>query len=969
MIGQTISHYKILDKLGEGGMGVVYKAEDTKLDRVVALKFLPRRLMVDPDAKRRFINEAKATSALDHPNIATIYEIGEEDDQAYISMALIPGRSLKELVDEKTPSIDEVVDIAVQACQGLGAAHKRDVIHRDIKSDNIMITDEGVVKIMDFGLAKLGAASRMTAAGTTLGTIFYMSPEQAQGEEVDQRSDIFSLGVVLYELITGELPFKGEYEPAIIYSIITTDPDPLATKREDVPVEMQRIIDKALQKEVDKRYQSMDDLLQDLMALKEAPSGRVAKKPLPLPSRRVLIGAAVAALIIVAAVVVGPRIRFGGAGTAVPTGNSLAIMYFDNFVDRNDPQKFGEIITSLLITDLSESEYISVVSSQRLYDIIRLLSKEGSSGLEKDIATQVAEKAEARWMLTGNILQIEPQIIVTAHLVEVVTGRAIASQRITGGVDEKIFSIVDRLSAQLRKDLELGAGAQDELDRPVAEVTTHSEEAYRDYLEGMGHYYRHYWEEAENSFQRALEADSTLAMAYYRLSVMMVQKGDARARPMGLKAAEYIERAGARDRNYIESWSAMLSGDYGRGVGELEEMIERYPDEKEALFWLGAFHWKVFGQAEEAIEYLVRAIDLDPLYKEPYNILAYAYDRVGDFERSIWAINKYISLAPGEANPYDSRGVLYAYNGRLDQAIDSYKKALETKPGFYPSLRLLGHMYVFKGDYPNAEACYRELESHEEQAIRAEARTHLALIPMFQGKFREALEVLDNGIAEDQKEENPGKHEGDKLLLKSYIYREIGDDRSALAEMEGRIEALKDAYPGERMNCQAQYAEALAESGDMESAQAVADSLRAAVLRSDESLMFLYWRAQGAVEFSRGNGDSAIACLERAVELSSEPIFGSRYKLAEAFLGSNKLGDAVRELEAALSRYDEIRVRDPIYSVKAHYLIGLAYERSGWTEKAIEQYEAFLERWKDADPGIGAVQDANARLSRLRETS
>jgi serine/threonine protein kinase/tetratricopeptide (TPR) repeat protein len=968
MIGKTISHYKILDKLGEGGMGVVYKAEDTKLDREVALKFLPRRLMSDPDAKQRFINEAKATSALDHPNIATIFEIGEEDDQAYIAMAFVKGCSLHALIEEGPLPIEDVVDVAIQSCRGLGAAHKRDVVHRDIKSDNIMVTDEGVVKIMDFGLAKLGA-SRMTTAGTTMGTIFYMSPEQAQGEEVDQRSDIFSLGVVLYELLAGELPFKGEYEPAVIYSIISTDPDPLATKREDVPLELQRIIDKMLQKEATNRYQSVDEVIEDLTALKDTPSGRVAKKPLPLPSRKVMIGAAAALVLLLAAVVVGPRIRFGEGGTAVPEGNSLAIMYFENIIDRTDPQKFGEIITNLLITDLSESEYLSVVSSQRLYDIIRILGREGSSGFDKDIATQVAEKAEARWMLTGNILQMEPQIVVTGHLVEVATGRAIASQRITGGIDEKIFSIVDRLSAQLRVDLELGAGSQEELDRPVAEVTTHSEEAYRHYLEGMDHYYRHYWEEAENSFQSALAADSTLAMAYYRLSVMMVQKGDARAREMGLKAADYLDRAGARDQNYIESWHAIMSGDYGRAVSELEELIERYPDEKEALFWLGAFYWKVFGQAEEAIEYLVRTTDLDPMYKESYNILAFAYDRVGDFERSIWAINKYIELAPGEANPYDSRGVLYAYNGRLDQAIDSYKKALETKPGFYPSLRLLGHMYLFKGDYEQAEACYRELESNEEQAIRAQARTHLALIPMFQGKFAEALRTLESGIADDRRDEDPGAHVGDKHLLRSYIYREIGDYSSAVLELERRIDALENAFPGVQLRCQAHYAEVLAQSGDLESAEAVAESLMAGIGRLDESLMFLYWRAAGAIELKRGDADSAVACLERAVELSSEPVFGSRYLLAEAYLQSGKLGDAVKELESALSRYDEIRAHAPIYSVKAHYLIGFAYERSGWTDKAIEQYERFLDTWKEADPGIEAVNDANARLSRIRQAS
>jgi len=216
MIGKTISHYKILEKLGEGGMGVVYKAQDTKLDRIVALKFLPKHLLCDQEAKIRFEHEAKAASALDHPNIATIYEIDEVEGECFISMAYIEGKSIKDLLNEKTLSLKGVLDIAIQIAEGLNAAHKKGIVHRDIKSDNLMLTNEGLIKIMDFGLAKLRGVSRLTKTGSTVGTLGYMSPEQVQGMGADQRSDIFSFGVVLYEMITGQLPFKGEHEAAIM---------------------------------------------------------------------------------------------------------------------------------------------------------------------------------------------------------------------------------------------------------------------------------------------------------------------------------------------------------------------------------------------------------------------------------------------------------------------------------------------------------------------------------------------------------------------------------------------------------------------------------------------------------------------------------------------------------------------------------------------------------------------------------
>ncbi|MCH5374389.1 MAG: serine/threonine protein kinase, partial [Planctomycetes bacterium] len=268
MIGRTISHYTILEKLGEGGMGVVYKAEDTKLKRTVALKFLSSRAVGTEEDKARFIHEAQSAAALNHPNICTIHEIDEYEGRFFIAMESIEGTSLKTRIEAGPLPLDEVVGIAVQIAEGLRAAHKRDVIHRDVKSANVMITPEGQAKIMDFGLAKAPGRTQLTVEGTTLGTVAYMSPEQSRGEVVDARSDIWSLGVVLYEMTTGRLPFKGDHEPAVIYSIINEDPKPLTSVRSDVPMELERIVGKCLAKQPSQRYQGANDLLVDLKRLR-----------------------------------------------------------------------------------------------------------------------------------------------------------------------------------------------------------------------------------------------------------------------------------------------------------------------------------------------------------------------------------------------------------------------------------------------------------------------------------------------------------------------------------------------------------------------------------------------------------------------------------------------------------------------------------------------------------------------------
>ncbi|MFH1221363.1 MAG: FlgO family outer membrane protein [Candidatus Eisenbacteria bacterium] len=1004
MIGKTISHYKILEKLGEGGMGVVYKAEDTRLERLVALKFLPPHVSDDSEEKARFIHEARSASALNHPNVTTIYGIEESPEGLFIAMECVEGKTLGQIVKEAPLSIRKVLDIGIQICEGLALAHEKGVVHRDIKAENIMVTPRGQVKIMDFGLAKLKGASKLTRAGTTLGTIGYMSPEQASGEEVDQRSDIFSFGVVLYEMLTGRLPFQGENHAAIINAIICEEPQPVARFNTQASARMEDVVSKALAKEREERYQHIDDLLADLRrerktleyartakyaeVARAAETTRISETADRMPpesgttpgaargrgalrSRRkilsIAIPAAVAFAVVLVVLVLEPfRVEMGPKKEAVAKENCLAIMYFENLVDRDDTDRLGEIVTNLLITSLSESKYLNVVSSQRLYDILKLLGREGAKAIDRSVATQVAARAGARWMLLGSILQVEPQVILTSQLVDVENGKVTASQRLTGEPGEKIFAIVDRLAAGLKRDLALPAEAQKEKEPQLANLTTNSPEAYRYFLEGRAYNMKYYTNEARASYRKALEFDSTFAMPYMGLA--MLATGPEQKVLIG-KALKYSDRASERERLFIGGVAANLSEDYPGAIKEFRRLAELHPDDKDAFFMMGSTYFNSLRQPEQGIRELTRAIEIDPLYAAAYNVLAYAYDASGDFEKSIWAIDKYISLAPDEANPYDSRGDLYAWNGKPDQAIESYRKALQVKPDFYISLTNLGDLYLLRREYAEAESCYKQLAACPDKEARSTGRWGLGVIPAYQGKFDEALRVLDDGLAADRMEGAAGYGNLGKHLLKAEILDEKRDFDLALVEVEAVMEISRVFYPTGPVYDRDFYIHVLLRAGRIAEAEQVIEELRRDLGDKHQNYMWVYWGALGDIAMAKGNLNAAIDNLERADTTSNGPFYPLRETLAEAYLRAGKLGEAVAVLEQMLSRYDSNRASCIPGAVKDHYILGTAYEKSGWTSKAIEQYQEFLETWKDADLGIPEIEDARQRLARLRTQS
>jgi tetratricopeptide (TPR) repeat protein len=397
----------------------------------------------------------------------------------------------------------------------------------------------------------------------------------------------------------------------------------------------------------------------------------------------------------------------------------------------------------------------------------------------------------------------------------------------------------------------------------------------------------------------------------------------------------------------------------------LRDLLDQYPDEKQGLESL-AFVLDRKRDHEQAITYLERVVEIDPLYKEAYNGLAYDYSRIGNFEKAIWAADKYVELAPDEHNPYDTRGDIYASHGRLDEAIGSYEQGLKIRPDFGFTVSSLAHMYLFKREYAKAESLYRELCSNDDKDFRSAGRIRLAYLQMYQGKFNLALETLDAGIAADRMDKTE-TWLSEKYSAKAGIRYERGETALARENEKKGIEEAWRLWPDDAIYWHPEYVRHLARSGDIAGAEEEAEVIRRHFQDRQSWEMYYYWRAVGWIELARGDLDEAAADFERAEEMY--PTFWNRFDLAKVYLELGRLGEAVELLEKSLSRYDSQRAGAPIAAVKTHYLLAVAYEESGWKKKAIEQYEEFLEIWKEADPGIEEVEDARERLANLKGAS
>jgi len=668
------------------------------------------------------------------------------------------------------------------------------------------------------------------------------------------------------------------------------------------------------------------------------------------------------------------RLEIGPTKQAVAVPNRLAIMYFENLADPQDSLRLGEIATHLLITDLSESQHVEVVSSQRLYDILKLLGRKGEKRINKDIATEVATNAQARWMLTGSLLQFEPQMILVGQLIDVAHGTVIESQRIVAEAGEDLFALVDRLTLEIKKDLALPTLAPDEIDRPIAYVTTHSLEAYRYFIEGREAFYDWNHKEAVYKFREALRHDPKMAMAYFYLSFIGVSLRDPEMKGLIANAVEHIDHVTQRERWNIQAVAALFGGRMDECMEWGHKIAESYPDDKMIHFWLGYTYLKYLDEPVKAIKYLNRAVELDSLFKNPYSMLAQAYEKLGDHEKALQSIDRIISISPQDAYGYVYRGNIYRSTGEIDSALAAYRNALQRDPDHTHALRRAGFLSLFKREYDSAAANFQRLAGSFNKTARAEGRTGQALIYLYQGRYREGLAILDDGLAADELEQNTNDPASlEKRYIKVFVQSETGDLHSAIAGLETYNALYRDNFAGKGHDCSNLLVLFLAEMGDFHRAESVLTVINGELDSTNQVALFNHSFGQGALAYARRDYENASQHFRKSLSFASGfsrlNRFPTLVMLARSRLKAGDNDSATEQFENLLAYLEWGRALHSSWSVKLHYWLGKSYEQVGLNDDAIAQYEEFLKFRQDADPGIEAVEDAKTRLARLKTIS
>jgi len=989
--GSTFAgRYQVIEELGRGGMGRVYKVLDTKINEKVALKLIKAEIAADRETLERFSNEMKLARKIGHRNVCRMFDLGEADGLHFLTMEYVHGEDLKSMVRMSgTLSIGAVLSVGKQVADGLAEAHRLGVVHRDLKPQNVMIDKGGNAKIMDFGIARSIREKGITGPSVMIGTPEYMSPEQAEAKEVDERSDIYSLGIILYEMATGRVPFEGETALSVAMKHKGEAPKDPRGLNPATPEDLSRLILKCLEKDKAKRYAGAAEVRSELEKIEKGipTTERFAPKPKTSTSREVTvkfrprkaISAALGIVFLMACALVLWKVVLKKPIPLLPEQKrSIAVISFENQTGDKDYDYLSKVIPNLLITSLEQSGYFRVTTWERVYDLLKQAGQPNTDFVGRDLGFELCQKDGVEIIVLGSVTKAGNTFVTDAKVLQVGTKKLLGTANSRGDNPDSILkNQIDDLSGQIAKGVGLSQRKYATAAKRIGDLTTNSPEAYKYYLMGMEDIAKNR-PDSRISFEKAVELDPNFAMALMRLGGEYLKKAMSLSNGLSEKEKLYIE---AR-------YAYGIDKDRGKAASLYRQIVDKYPKEKGAFYSLAGL---AAGSANllEAIALLKKVVEIDPYFVMAWTFMGYYYFALDEPEKGLDAYKHAVSVRPDYAQALDSLAEGYLKVGRLDEAVATYNKALQADPGYYPSMPPLSYVHALKEEYPQALRWTDEFLGKSAPQYKSRGYLLKAFYLFLSGRTEDSLSNIQMAadLAEnlDYRVDRAGAD-----WLRAWIHHGRGDFELAQRSNDDFFSALvkADLSVGPFNEIGYHFLGGLIALGQRQSGRFTFALKEIAALSSDSSIT--NWRAiEERTRFERewlkamaarqgtspNENSDVLNDAETAVRIPDSGYIdvypwirhNTPFQRDALVRDYAERGDTDR----AIAQYVRLITFDPkspsrtLINPLYHYRLAKLYDQKGLKDKAKAQFERFLDLWKDADPDQPEVEDAKTRLKAL----